>query len=90
MSEQTPKPPTSPLLPQSNALAEATTDSLDVLMSRDPEGYSRQDLDKVVAAMREQRERLAKSAAEGPKPRAKAPGVAVSLKTAVGVGDLDL
>lgn len=82
--------PQSPLLPQSPALAEATTDSLDVLMSRDPEGYSRQDLDKIVAAMREQRARLATSAAEPKAPRAKPAGPGVSLKSSVGVGDLDL
>lgn len=79
-------------IPQSAALAEATVDSLGELMSRDPEGYSKQDLERVVAAMREQRERLAISAATAPaKPtRAKAGGPPASLKSNVGVGDLDL
>lgn len=77
-------------IPQSPALAEATTDSLAELMSRDPEGYSRQDLSRVVSALREQRERLALAAASGgAKPKA-AKGVMVSLKTSAKIGDLDL
>lgn len=83
---------TSGEIPQSAALAEATIDSLGELMSRDPEGYSKQDLERVVAAMREQRERLALSAAAQPTkaPRAKAGGPPASLKSNVGVGDIDL
>lgn len=83
---------TSGEIPQSPALEEATIDSLGELMSRDPEGYSEQDLDRVVACMREQRERLAKSAEEGPKPRARSTGVkaGVSLNTKVGLGEIDL
>lgn len=54
-------------IPQSPALAEASPESLAELLSRDPEGYGRQDLDRVIAAMRQQRERQAASAAQ-PKP----------------------
>lgn len=78
-------------IPQSSALAEASIDSLGELMSRDPEGYSKQDLARVVAAMREQRERLAASAAAAPaRATSRKGGPPASLKTAVGVGDLDL
>lgn len=79
-------------IPQSSALSEATVDSLGELMSRDPEGYSKQDLERVVACMREQRERLALSVAVAPPKAARAkPGSAsMSLKTTVGTGDLDL
>lgn len=78
-------------IPQSNALAEATVDSLGELMSRDPEGYSKQDLERIVAAMREQRERLAVSAAAAPQraPRG-GPKTNVSLKTTVGAEDIGL
>lgn len=44
-------------IPQSPALSEATPDSLAELMSRDPEGFSQQDLARVVAALRAQRAR---------------------------------
>ena len=53
----------SPTVPQSNALAEASPDSLAELLSRDPEGYTRQDLDRVIAALRQQRERMAVASA---------------------------
>lgn len=76
-------------IPQSQALVEAGVDSLGELMSRDPEGYSKQDLERIVVAMRDQRERLAKSVAEATtKPKAKGP--AATLQTAIKVGDLDL
>lgn len=79
-------------IPQSSALAEATIDSLGELMSRDPEGYSKQDLERVVATLRDQRERLAASAAAAPqKPqRAKAGGSPLSLKSTITAGDMDL
>lgn len=57
-------------IPQSDALAEATTDSLAVLFSRDPEGLSRQDRDAIIRALREQRARVAAVEAAGGKPRA--------------------
>ncbi len=79
-------------IPQSQALAEAGVDSLAELMSRDPEGYSRQDLSRVVLALREQRERLAKAEVEGGGARKRAvPKISqTSLKTSADIGDLDL
>lgn len=80
-------------IPQSQALAEASTDSLTEVMSRDPEGYSRQDRDVIVAALRAQRARLAASeAAAGPKaPRAAAgPKIPLSSKATVNPEELDL
>lgn len=70
-------------LPQSNALAEASPESLAELLSRDPEGYQQQDLARIVAWLREQRERWAKTEAEAkanPKPK----GRSVSVKSLVG------
>jgi hypothetical protein len=67
----TPTIPPIGIIPQSTALSEAGTDSLSELMSRDPEGYSRQDRDRIVLALREQRARLEASEANKPK---KAPG----------------
>ena len=61
-------------IPRSNALAEASPMSLNELLSRDPDfgedgGLRQQYLEKVVKALREQRERVSK--AQGA-PRAKA------------------
>ena len=42
-------------IPQSTALAEANSNSLSELFSRDPEGYTRKDLDSIIAEMRNQR-----------------------------------
>lgn len=44
-------------IPQSPALQEADPNSLGELMSRDPEGFQRQDRDRVIAALRGDRER---------------------------------
>ena len=44
-----------PQLPQSNALAEASPDSLTELFSRDPEQFSKQDRARIISAFREQR-----------------------------------
>lgn len=78
-------------IPQSSALAEATIDSLAELMSRDPEGYSQQDLARVVTAMREQRERLALASTQpGGKRPAPVKLSAQVLKTSALPGDLDL
>lgn len=44
-------------LPQSDALTEAKTDSLSELFSRDPEGNSRLDRNKIVEAQRANRAR---------------------------------
>lgn len=58
-------------IPQSEALAEAASDSLLELLSRDPFKFQRQDRDKVIAALREQRVRWEKSELEGAsKPKA--------------------
>lgn len=81
-------------IPQSTALAEAETDSLTEVMSRDPEGYSRQDRDRIVEALRAQRERLAAAdaAGVGSKTRA-APGTAklpLSSKASSNPEDLGL
>jgi hypothetical protein len=80
-------------LPQSTILAEATGDSISELLSRDPEGYSSQDLAKVIQTYRDLRERLAKAdsaAASGPKePKApKGPRVPRSLSTDRAIEDL--
>jgi hypothetical protein len=80
---------TTPTIPQSNALAEANGDSLAELFSRDPEGYTEQDLEKVVIALRLQRERWAAAEAQG---ATKAPGTKApkSSTTAASAGDLGL
>jgi hypothetical protein len=44
--------PKAPELPQSDALKEASEESLSDLMSRDPEGYSSQDIKKIIAINR--------------------------------------
>lgn len=92
MTEVTPPTPqpTFGAIPKSEALAEATVDSLTELMSRDPEGYSSQDLDKIVAAMRAQRERLATVQAEAPAKRPRAIGAPVTLKSTVSADDMGL
>lgn len=58
-------------LPSSNAISEATPDSLSELFSRDPEHFQDQDIDKIIATLRDQRARyqLAESTgAKVPKP----------------------
>jgi hypothetical protein len=58
------------ILPQSTALAEADTNSLAELFSRDPEGFSELDRRKLVQALRAQRERwLLAEAGKGPRPK---------------------
>lgn len=47
-----------PTLPLSNALDEASPDSIQDLFARDPEGYQQQDLPTVVNHFRALRERL--------------------------------
>ncbi len=57
-------------IPQSPALREASEgDSLAEVMSRDPEGLSRQDRDRIITALREQRARIAAAEAAGLKPK---------------------
>lgn len=66
------------LLPQSDALAEASPDSLSELLSRDPQGWSRVDRDRVVRDLRAQRAKWEAAEAAG----AKAPkAVKVSDRT---------
>jgi hypothetical protein len=84
-----------PTIPQSAALGEAQVESLSELMSRDPEGYGKQDLLAIIAAMREQRKRWeAAEAAEaatgkGKKERTKADASAPAalLKRASGTAE---
>ena len=52
-----PAPITPQPIPQSSALREAAVDSLSELFSRDPEGYQRQDRDRIIAALRADRAR---------------------------------
>lgn len=66
-------------IPQSDALAEATTDSLSVLFSRDPEGLSRQDRDAIIRALRDQRARVEAADKAGPK---RSPGAGSKLPLA--------
>lgn len=54
-------------LPQSDALAEANPNSLSELLSRDPQGFSRVDRDKAVAALRAQRAKWEAAEAAGVK-----------------------
>ena len=51
-------------VPQSTALAEAGLDSLNELLNRDPEHYQDQDLSRIVEALRTDRGRREKAAAE--------------------------
>lgn len=64
--------PQAPEIPQSNALAEASSESLTELMSRDPEGYGKQDIAKIIEALRAQRARwdeMERQAAASGKPK---------------------
>jgi len=75
------------------ALAEASSDSLSELFSRDPEGYSQQDLAKIVSVLREQRVRWAATEAEKPAKgtrSAKAPAGPKATSTVVAAEDLGL
>jgi hypothetical protein len=51
-------------LPLSNAIAEASPESIAELFSRDPEGYAQQDISRIIAELRTARERWAKAEAE--------------------------
>lgn len=77
-------------IPQSTAVAEATVDSLAEVMSRDPEGYSRQDRDRIVEFLRAQRARQAAAdQAGGSKPKA-APKLPLTTKATKSLGDMGL
>lgn len=88
--------PKAPDLPQSAALKEASEESLSDLMSRDPEGYSTQDIKKIIEINRaarvkwEEMEKL--EAATGKKKNEKTKAdTAVLLKKASGsVEDMGL
>ncbi len=68
-------------IPQSSALFEAS------LLSRDPEGYTRQDLDRIIFLMREQRARWEATEAAGPR---KAPKASSKLSSTVAASLDDL
>ncbi len=55
------------IIPSSDALAEASPDSLSELLSRDPEGYQQQDRAAIISALRAQRERFEVAEREGKK-----------------------
>jgi len=78
-------------LPQSNALAEATGDSLSELLGRDPETYTAEDRKAIISALREQRKRW--EAAEATPKAVKAKplsGKAASLISSHSASDLGL
>lgn len=78
-------------IPQSDALAEASIDSLSELFSRDPEGLQKQDLARIVDELRAQRVRWAAVEAEKATKPAKATSrKASSLVTLAKAGDLGL
>lgn len=80
-----PDPSAEGTIPQSSALAEASPTSLSELMSRDPMGYSDQDLDQIVLELRAQRARWEEAEAAGRKP-----GAARALQTGAKATDLGL
>lgn len=81
----------SEIIPQSNALSEATTDSLAELMGRDPFKFTTQDRGVIVAALREQRKRWeAAEAANASKPKTLRGAGAKSLVSASKAEDLGL
>lgn len=78
------------MIPQSNALAEASPESLGELLTRDPFGYSRQDRDRVVADLRAMRAKWALAEATGGHRKTK-PKAGVDLsKVKVDLDQLDL
>lgn len=73
-------------IPQSNALSEASPNSITELMSKAPP-YSPEDRKQMVAILREQRVRWAAAEAAGEHTRAKkAPASLVTNKTAADMG----
>lgn len=81
-------------IPQSHALAEADPGSLTELFSRDPEGYTGQDLDRIIDVLRDQRARFAKAEQEAQatgKRTARVAGPKVeNLKAPASAQELDL
>lgn len=74
-------------LPVSQALAEATGDSIAELLSRDPENYTKQDRARVVSALRAQRERWVQAEALAASKPKTAPR-SVGIRTLVAPGEL--
>lgn len=77
-------------LPQSDALAEASPESLGILMDKDPESYSRQDRDRIIAAFRANRARLAQAEAASPGARRLAQTKVAAAPKVGSFGDIDL
>lgn len=81
-------------IPQTQALAEASPDSISYLLSKDPFELTRKDRDQAVLALREQRKRweAAEAAGEHSRPRkgAKVADAAKSLITSASSDDLGL
>lgn len=81
-------------IPQSGLLAEAEAESLGDLMSRDPEGFGKQDMRRIIEAQRAQRvkwEAMEKENEGKPKrERTKADATAVLKKASGSAGDLGL
>lgn len=75
-------------IPQSDALAEASPQSLAELMSRDPEGYQQRDLDAIIDHLR--KHRVACEAAEANKPRRASGRATLSTQLAQSADDLGL
>lgn len=80
-------------IPASGAITEAQVESLTELMSRDPQGYTSQDRQKIIAVLREQRERFAQTEAEAasnPKKAKKDAGNILLKKALTSTKDLGL
>jgi hypothetical protein len=90
MSEDKPAAIGREAIPTSNALAEASIDSLSELFSRDPEGLSRQDIARMVADLRARRRVWAEAEAKAPSGRKPAAGKAASLISTKSIEDLGL
>ena len=78
--------PKTTALPQSTALAEAEPESLSTLFSRDPEGYTQQDLATIVRVLQEQRERWLKAAEAGTTTPGKPKKLTTTLSTPGEIG----
>lgn len=75
-------------IPQSDALAEATTDSLSELFSRDPFGLSRIEFSRQIEALRAQRVKW--EASDQAKPQRAAKAAVKSLVASANAEDLGL
>lgn len=69
-------------IPQSNALSEASVSSISELLSRDPSTLTREQRDRAVQALREQRARF--EAGERARPAKSADGKAKAAKLPAG------